>query len=184
MRIPRLTPETMSAEQRAVYDRVVSGPRGALHGPLLAALFKPELADKWQQFGEILRFRNTLPRKLSELAILVTARHWTSQFEWLIHARDGLKAGLSQATLDAIRDSKIPVFADPLEKLVFDFATEIHETHSVSQATYDAALKAFDVVGVVDLTAVIGYYTLVSMTLNVHDIYSSDEPKPLPEKRR
>ena len=93
-RIPLPTPETMTPEQRRVYDAVVSGPRGALRGPLLRALHRPELADKWQQLGELLRYRTSLPPRLSELAILVTARHCNCELEWHIHEEMALKAGL------------------------------------------------------------------------------------------
>ena len=85
-RIPLPTPDVMTPEQRKVYDSIVKGPRGTLVGPLRAALHRPELADKWQQFGELLRYRTSLPPEISEIAILVTARRWLSQVEWHMHA--------------------------------------------------------------------------------------------------
>src|SRR5436190_14744346 len=93
-RIPLPSPETMTPEQRRVYDAIVSGPRKTLVGPLRAALHIPELADKWQQFGELLRYRTSLAPRLSELAILVTAKHCHCQLEWLIHEQMARKAGL------------------------------------------------------------------------------------------
>ena len=96
-RIPLFPTDTMTPEQRRVHDAVVSGPRGELRGPLRAALYRPELADKWQQFGELLRYRISLPPMLSELAILVTARHCHAQLEWFIHEQMAAKAGLAIA---------------------------------------------------------------------------------------
>ena len=93
-RIPLPSPETMTPEQRRVYDSIVTGPRGRLVGPLRAALHRPELAEKWQQFGELLRYRTSLPPMLSELAILVTARHCRSNLEWHIHEQMAIKAEL------------------------------------------------------------------------------------------
>src|SRR5262245_4296147 len=103
MRIPLLTPDAMTAEQKRVYDQVVAGPRGKVQGPLLAALHRPDLADKWQQLGEILRYRTSLLPKLNELAILVTARFWNCQLEWLIHAEAATKAGLRPSVIDDIK---------------------------------------------------------------------------------
>lgn len=170
MRIPLLTPETMTADQRRVYDQVVAGPRGKVQGPLLAALHQPELADRWQKFGEILRYRTTLPPKLNELAIIVTARLWNCQLEWLVHAEAALKAGLSADVVEDIRHGRDPAGADPSERLVYDYCRELQQRRFVSAKTYEAATRQWGVVGVVELTALIGYYTMVAMTLNAHEI--------------
>ena len=164
----------MTEAQRRVYDAVVSGPRGAFVGPLRAALHRPELADKWQQLGEILRYRTSLPPRLSELAILVTARCWNSQLEWQQHHGAALKGGLSPAVIDAIRDERRPEFASADEEAVHDYCLELHQSRKVSEKTYRRALELIGVLGVVELTALIGYYTMVAMTLIAHEI-------PLPE---
>src|SRR5438876_944691 len=101
-RIPLVTPDALTSEQRKVYDAVASGPRGKVQGPLLAALHRPELADKWQQLGELLRYRTTLPARLSEIAILVTAQRWRCQLEWHLHAGFALRAGVPRAVVDDI----------------------------------------------------------------------------------
>ncbi len=102
-RIPFVTPDTaMTPEQRKVYDAVASGPRGKVQGPILAALHRPELADKWQQLGELLRYRTTLPARLSEIAILVTAQRWRCQLEWHLHEGFALQAGVPRAVIDDI----------------------------------------------------------------------------------
>ena len=96
-RIPLPSPEEMNPAQRRVHDSVISGPRGTLIGPLRAAIHNPDLAERWSALGEILRFRTSLPKRLSELAILVTGRRWTSQVEWWVHARAAAEAGLASS---------------------------------------------------------------------------------------
>lgn len=177
-RINLPVPETMTPEQRAVFDAVVRGPRGTLIGPLRAALHSPELAERWQQFGEILRYRTSLPARLTELAILVTARRWNSELEWVIHAKAATEAGLPANVIEAIRSGEAPEFADPEDAAVYEYARELQQTGEVSEATYDAIRERWHDVGVVELTAVIGYYTMVSMTLNSHHIPLPDHIEP------
>ena len=173
-RIPLFPMEQMTTEQRRVYDAVASGPRGKVEGPIRAALHRPDLADKWQQLGAALRYGTSLPPRLSELAILLTARAWDSQFEWYAHEPHALKAGLSRETVEAVRTGKAPSFSDEDEQAVHDYVTELQRTRQVSEKTYKRALALFDVIGVVELTALTGYYSMVAMTLNAHEI-------PLPE---
>jgi 4-carboxymuconolactone decarboxylase len=173
-RIPLFPLEHMTDEQRRVYEAVVSGPRGVVVGPLRAALHRPELADKWQQLGEILRYRTSLPPRLSELAILVTARHWSSQLEWQQHAPAALKGGLAPGIVEAIRQGRRPAFGAGDEQAVYDFCIELHEGKSVSDASYRRAHEFLGDVGMVELAALIGYYTMAAMTLVAHQI-------PLPE---
>lgn len=173
-RIPLPTPDTLTPEQKAVHDRVVAGPRGQLRGPLRAALYNPELADRWQAFGELLRYRTTLPPRLSELAILVTAQACRSPFEWYAHRPEGEKAGLDAPLLDALQRGEEPAGMAEDDALVWRFAHELNQLRSVTDATYAAALAHFGARAVVELTALVGYYTMVAMTLNAHEI-------PLPE---
>jgi 4-carboxymuconolactone decarboxylase len=173
-RIPLPTPESLTPEQRRVYDAIASGPRGGVRGPLRAALHRPELADKWQQLGELLRYRTSLPPRLSELAILVTARHCNCQLQWLIHAEMARKAGLAEEVIEAVRSRRPPADADPAARDVYAYADELNRLNTVSEETHRLISGRFGVVGVVELTALIGYYTMVAMTLNAHDI-------PLPE---
>lgn len=174
-RISFPAPETMNAAQREVYEQIISGPRQTLVGPLRAALHNPVLADRWQRFGQVLRFETSLPTRLSELAILVTARRWNSCLEWAIHARDADRAGLDPAIAEAIRVGEPPNFADDTAASeIYDFAQQILQKGDVDSDTYSAIVARWDEVGAVELTAVIGYYSLVAMTLNVHRI-------PLPE---
>jgi len=159
----------MTPEQRKVYDTVAAGPRGKVQGPLLVALHRPELADKWQQLGELLRYRTTLPPRLSEIAILVTAQRWRCQLEWHLHEGFALKAGVPRAVIADIHGGRRPATADAEELAVYDYASELHDQRRVSETTYRCALGHWGVVGVVELTALIGYYTMVAMTLNAHE---------------
>ena len=170
-RIPLFPTEAMTDAQRAVYQAIVNGPRGKVVGPLRAALHSPELADRWQRLGELLRYRTSLPPRSSELAILVVARHWDSQFEWYAHKRMALEAGLEPAIVDAINHRRTPVFDDDAKaRLVYDFATTLHRDRKVPEALYREAVATLGERGVVELVGLLGYYTLVSMTLNAFDV--------------
>jgi 4-carboxymuconolactone decarboxylase len=173
-RIPLLLPDEMSPDQRRVYDAIVTGPRGRLVGPLRAALHRPELAEKWQQLGELLRYRTSLPPMLSELAILVTAWHCQSNLEWHIHEQIAVGANLPRAVIESVKAGIRPEADHPDIGLVYDYARELNERCKVGDPVYARALDRFGVNGIVELTALIGYYTMVAMTLNAHEI-------PLPE---
>jgi 4-carboxymuconolactone decarboxylase len=173
-RIPLPTVEEMSPEQRRVHRAVVSGPRGEIIGPLRAVIHSPELAARWSALGEFLRFNTCLPPRLNELAIIVTGRRWTSQIEWWVHARAAATAGLSAAAIEAIRVGESPILNDVDEAAVYEFARQLQLAGTVQSAAYRVIKQRWGVKGVVELTAVIGYYTMVSMTLNAHEI-------PLPE---
>ncbi|WP_270933129.1 carboxymuconolactone decarboxylase family protein [Falsiroseomonas oryzae] len=162
--------EELDTAQREVWDKVVAGPRGTVIGPLRAAIHNAELAARWSAMGEALRFNTSLPKRLSELAICVTGRRWSSQVEWWVHARAAVEAGIAPGILDALRAGRPPAIADPQEAVVYDFARSLHHDGRVPERTYQAALDAFGVKGVVELTALIGYYTMVSMTLNAHGV--------------
>lgn len=174
-RISFPTPDTMSAEQRAVYDQIVSGPRRTLVGPLRAALHNPALADRWQHLGRVLRFETSLPPYLNELAILVTARRWNAPLEWGIHAGDAERAGLSPAIIESLRVCDLPDFGtDEAAREIYEFARQLVQTGDVDARAYAAIVDRWNEVGAVELTAVVGYYSMVAMTLNVHRV-------PLPE---
>ena len=175
--MPRISlpaPETMTAEQRSVYDKIVSGPRGKVQGPLRAALHNPELADKWQALGALLRYGTSLPPRLSEIAILVTGRACRSPFEWYAHRVEAEKAGIERGIIDAILAESTPPGMSADDSAVYHYALELNRHNSVSDATYAVALARFGERTLVELTALIGYYTMVAMTLNCHEI-------PLPE---
>jgi 4-carboxymuconolactone decarboxylase len=169
-RIPLPSPDEMTAAQRRVYEMVVSGPRGEMIGPLRAAIHNPDLAERWSRLGELLRYGTSLPPRCTELAILVTARRWTSQLEWWAHARAALEAGLPAAIVDDIEKSRSPSFEDRADWEIYEFARQLQVQGRTDLESYRAVERRWGPVGVVELAALIGYYTMVAMTLNVHEI--------------
>jgi 4-carboxymuconolactone decarboxylase len=177
-RLKPLPPEEMDAEQRRIHDAIVSGPRGGIRGPFLAWLRSPVLADRAQHLGEFCRFNSSLEPRLSELAILCTARHWAAQFEWYAHEPMAQRGGLAQDIIDAIRVGERPSFTNSDEEAIYDFCDEMYRTKRVSQMTYDRAVAELSERGVVDLVGIIGYYALVSMTLNAFEMPLPDGVAP------
>jgi len=186
-----LTPLTdMTPEQRAVADAIMKGPRAAVGSPAAAAGAtslsspfnvwnrRPELADRLQKVGEYVRFHSSLAPRLNEFAILVTARRWSAQYEWFAHHRLAMGAGLDPGVADDLAQGKRPANMKPDEEVVYDFTTELHERHGVSDAMYKRALDAFGEQGIADLIAVNGYYVLVAMTVNVDRTPMPDGSRP------
>jgi len=179
--MPRMTfpdPATMDEAQRRVHDKVVAGRRGRIVGPLRAALHSPELADLWQAFGEFLRYRTQLTPRQSELAILVTGRACRSPFEWHAHVAEARKAGIDEATITALREERVPEGLPAAEAVVVRYARELNRLRSVGDAVHAEATALLGVRAVVELTALVGYYTLVAMTLNAHEIPLPDGAEP------
>lgn len=166
--------DDMTPAQKTMIEHLLAGPRAGADGPFNVLLRSPEMGDLAQQFGAAMRFNSSIPRKLNELAIIITARHWTSQYEWQAHHRAALQAGLSPAIADAIARGRRPAGMQHDEEVVYNFCTELLKTKQVSDATFNAARDAFGERGVVDLIGVMGWYNMVSMLLNT-DRY------PLPE---
>ena len=171
----------MTDAQRKAYEAIISGPRGGARGPFNALLRSPDLADRVQRVGEYVRFNSSLPARLNELAIIIVARYWTAQYEWYAHRELALKAGLDPQIADAIAQDKRPAKMQDDEAAVYDFCKELNETKSVSDTTYDVALKKFGERGVIDLIGASGYYTMVSMILNVDRHPLPEGVAPLPE---
>jgi len=169
-RLPDLVPEQLDPEQRRVYDAIASGPRGRVEGPLRVWIRSPELADRAQALGAFCRFGSSLPARLSELAILVTGAHWKAGFEWTAHAPIGLEAGLDSQALEAIRTGGAPNFAKEDEAAVYAFAHEVWTRRRVSDETYQRAFALLGERGVVDLAGILGYYALISITINVFEV--------------
>jgi 4-carboxymuconolactone decarboxylase len=161
----------MTPEQRRVHDKVVGqAERGALVGPFRAALLRPEILDKWDDLARAVRIGATLPLRLRELAILVTARHWGAKIEWLEHVPPALKQGIAEEVIRAIRERRAPAFGKDDERDVFAFCTELYRDHKVSQSTYDRVLGHLGQVGIMELTMVMGLYGIVSFTLIAHEL--------------
>ena len=181
-RFKKLAESEMDAAQLKVYRELAAGPRGGARGPFNALFRSPILADRAQKLGEYVRFDSSLPARLNEFAILITARHWNAQYEWFAHYKHAMTGGLSPAVAADLAHGRRPANMRDDEAVVYDFCRELHEKKSVSDATFQAALDKFGERGVIDLIGVSGYYTLVSMVLNVdRQPLPEGTPLPLPE---
>jgi 4-carboxymuconolactone decarboxylase len=170
--------DQLTPDQKKLADAIRSGPRGALKNsaaatpgpigsPFNVLLRSPGVGNLVQQLGAEIRFRSTIPTALNEMAILITARYWTAQYEWHAHHRLAMENGLDPALAEDIAHGRRPAKMGPDETIVYDFSHELHHTHGVSDKTYKAALDRFGEQGIMDLIAVNGFYSLVSMVLNV-----------------
>ena len=189
VRFPILTPARLTPAQRRLARSLLAGPRGEgkadreavqrllRRGPFNAWMRSPELGEHLQKAGEYIRFNTSLPKRLNELAILITARHWTSQFEWYAHRLLALKAGLRPMIIDQLALVRRPRRMKRDETVVYEFCTQLHRTKNVTDAAYRRAVALVGERGVMDLIGASGYYTLVSMTLNVARV-----PLPAGEK--
>ncbi|MDP2603282.1 MAG: carboxymuconolactone decarboxylase family protein [Deltaproteobacteria bacterium] len=179
-RVPDIALEEMTAEQRRVYQEIGGARGGIVRGPFALWLRNPEIADPANRFGNALRLSGKLDKRLFELMVLVVARHWSAQYEWFVHEKSGLEAGLTQAVVDAIRARRAPAFAREDERLVYDTITELNETRTLSQPAYDRALAALGLDLLIELIAAAGFYTMVAMTLNAFDAPVPGGKRPLP----
>jgi len=166
-RLPPIPEEAWTAEQRRCAREIIDGPRGALVSPFVPLLRSPEFMSHVARLGEYLRYRSAIGPRLSELAILITARHWTQQVEWAIHAPIAVREGVPQETVDAIATGARPVAMTEAEADVYDFCGELQRDRCVSDATWDRAVLRLGEQGAVDLIGIVGYYTLLSMVMNV-----------------
>jgi len=173
-RFQPLTYDKLTPEQKAMVEHLLAGERGGMNGPFNVTLRSPEMGDVAQKLGAQLRFHSSLPNRLNEMAILMTARFWNAQYEWSAHKKNALTAGLSPAVIESIATGKRPASMQPDEEAVYNFGDELLRTREVSDRVFKGAVDRFGERGVVDLTGVMGYYCFVSMMLNI-DRY------PLPE---
>ena len=188
-RFARLTAGQLTPEQMRLAQGLLAGPRGAGdtgpeavnrmlgRGPFNAWMRSPELGGHLQKAGEYIRFHSSVPKRLNEFAILITARYWTSRFEWYAHLPMAVKAGLEPRLAADLALNRRPKKMKPDEAAVYEFCTQLHRTKKVTDAAFKRALKFLGEKGVMDLIGVCGYYTAVSMTLNVAEV-----PLPAGEK--
>lgn len=169
-RLPELDLEDLTTEQIKVHEAITSGPRGEVRGPLAVWLYRPHLADKAQQLGRYCRYDSSLPPRLSELAILVTARLWQSEFEWQSHEPPARKAGLSDDVIGALANDEEPVFTEIDESIVYRFSRALNLERKVSDQLYAEAEQVLGRETLVDLVGVLGYYSLISMTINAFEV--------------
>jgi 4-carboxymuconolactone decarboxylase len=169
MRLKLLSTGEMDADQKQTYEEAIAGKRGSAPAPMMAWLNSPDMARHATRLGEQLRFNTIFPAKLSEIAILVTARHWTAHYEWWAHKRLALKGGMDPKIIDDIRDRRTPTFDDPKGQMIYDVTKSLHEGHGLSNTLYAEAVQVLSERGLVEVIGLCGYYTLVSMTLNTFE---------------
>ena len=174
-RLPDLDFSTFTDRQKEVYKAIENGPRGRVAGPLRIWMRNPELAANAQALGQYVRFDSSLSPRLSELAILVAARYWSAQFEWVHHVPSARDAKISEDIISSISYAKRPIFNDPSMKVVFDYCAELHRDKEVSDRSYQNAISQLGIAGVIDLTAICGYYTLISMTIKAFIIFDKSD---------
>jgi 4-carboxymuconolactone decarboxylase len=175
-RLPALDAHNLTSAQQALVEAIKSGPRGRfiMEGPFAVYLHAPAFGQLAQQLGGHLRFGTSVPPRLSELAILFTGQYWKAQYEWMAHAIIAEKQGVKPATIRDIQAGRAPKSAPPDEKAIYAFVKELYATRRVSDANYKRVHKFLGDAGMVELVGILGYYVMVSMTLNVFRM-------PLPE---
>lgn len=180
-RLPPIPESDWTPEQRRLAQPIIDGPRGALISPFVPLLRSPELMDHAQRMGEYLRFRSSIGLRLSELAICITARQWSQQVEWAIHAPIAEREGIAPAALADIAAGRTPSTLQADEAVLHAFCTELHRSHGVSDATWAQAVALWGEQGVIDLIGVNGYYTFLSMVMNsARTTVPASSASPLP----
>jgi 4-carboxymuconolactone decarboxylase len=174
-RIPIITVESeLDAEQKRVLEGLLGRRGGRIPGPYRFTLHAPEVTEYMHPFGELLRLRSTFPLRLSELAIITTARMWDCDYVFHSHAPNAVKNGLPQSVVDAMKRNERPKFEQEDEEAIYDYLAELHQEHAIGDATHERAKTLFGTPGIVELTALSGYYGMVAMQLLAHEM-------PLPE---
>ena len=168
-RFAPLTWDEMTDAQKTMVTHILDGPRNALGGPFNVLLRSPEMGDMAQELGAYARFNSSLPGKLREMAIIMTARFWMSHFEWYAHKNAALAEGLDPAIVEAIATGQRPPAMDADETVVYDFVIELLNDRRVSDEAFSAAIGALGESGVVDVIGTVGYYGLVSLVLNADE---------------
>ncbi len=174
-RLKTIENANMTKRQRQIYEEIVSGPRGQVRGPLNIWLYRPELADRAQRLGQYCRYYTTLEPRLSELAILTTARIWDAEFEWQAHVPHALSGGLDSLVIDSLGADQTPNFANEDEEIVYRVTREINTNRQLSDKTYNQVIKVLGVDATVDLIGLLGYYALISMTIKAFNIPSIED---------
>ena len=182
-RISHITPENFTEAQQRLFKSITGGKRGegrapedlltaegGMSGPFNAWLRSPVLGNAAQRVGETVRFESTIPPQLRELAILIVAAKWKAQYEWWAHEKIARREGLDERIIESLKTETPPDFSNPTEAVVYNFARELLDEHRVSDNLYNEAVEFLGEAGVVELVILLGYYTLVSMTLNVFEV--------------
>jgi 4-carboxymuconolactone decarboxylase len=166
-RMPAIPEDNYTEAQKEAALAFLETRKTPVFGPFAALMRSPELMTHAQAMGEYLRYRSAIGARLSELAILITAREWTQDYEWYVHRPQALKAGLKPEIVEAVFEGRRPAGMAPDEEALYDFTAELNRTKRVSDTAYERAVKQFGEQGVIDIIGILGYYSLLAMTLNV-----------------
>ena len=169
-RLNQLSPEQMTPAQLEVYQSISAGPRGEVRGPFLPLIHSADMTKHIEKLGAYIRYESRVPERQRELAICMVGAAWQADFEWYTHAPLARKQGISDAALAQIAKGETPVLEDPLDQITFQLVNEVQKTRRVSDDTYGRAVELLDEQGVVDLVGLVGYYTLLAMTLNTFEV--------------
>jgi 4-carboxymuconolactone decarboxylase len=184
-RVPILEEKSLKPAQRALLDSIRSGPRGGsttIRGPFAVFLHAPAFGELAQQLGGYCRFKTGVPPRLSEFAILVTARLWRAQYEWFAHVPQAERAGVKAQTIRDLHKGRAPKAAPKDERAIYDFIQELYKTRRVSDKTFARVHALLGDAATVELVGILGYYVLISMILNVFRMSPpGDEPLPFAE---
>lgn len=187
-RLEPLDIDALSAEQQALLDAIQSGPRSSRHGrlgltgPFGVWMRSPTVGNAAQAFGAAVRFHTQLPETVKEVVICTVGAHYRAKFEFAVHARLAVEAGVSEQALEAIRAGQAPVLIDPGEALAHEFAAALLRDHKLSDALYARARQRFSESELVELVTIVGYYCQISLTLNAFEVALPDGvPDPFPD---
>jgi 4-carboxymuconolactone decarboxylase len=177
-RFPEVTPNHYTDEQNELAQKVAAS-RGGMLGPFVPALHSPGVLRAIEATGAYVRFENSLPDDLKELATITVGRFWGAQYEWYAHANLALKTGVAPAIVDAIRKGEAPKNLTPAQAAIYNFCVELNGTHAVSDHAFEAVASRFGTRGVMDLIGINGHYSMISMILNVAQVPTPDGSVPL-----
>jgi 4-carboxymuconolactone decarboxylase len=179
-RLPTIPPAQYSAEQRQAAADFEAARKVPVFGPFEPLMYSPAVMSQARAMGDYLRYKSAVGNTLSELAILLTAREWTQDYEWSVHYPIALKAGIRPEVADAIAEGRRPTAFSADEEIVYDYAMELLKNKQVSNSTFERAKARFGAKGVVDMTGIVGYYTFLAMQLNAAQYAPPKDAKRLP----
>jgi len=185
-RLPAFSLDNLSSEQQALVEAIRSGPRGRFHneGPFAVYLHAPGYGKLAQALGGYLRYHTSLPPRLKEFAILCTAQHWKAQYEWHAHAPMAANDGVDAKTIRGLKAGRPAGSASRDEMAIYAFVKELYAKRRVGNAVYARVHKLIGDAGMVELVGILGYYALISMTLNVFRMpLPAGSPTPFREPR-
>ena len=183
-RLPTIPPAQYTAEQKQAAAEFEAARKVPVFGPFEPLMYSPQVMSQARAMGDYLRYKSAIGNTLSELAILLTAREWTQDYEWSVHYPIALKAGIRQEVADAIAAGRRPTAMSPDEQIVFDYTSELLKNKEVSDATFERTKLRFGPRGVVDLTGIVGYYTFLAMQLNAAQYPAPMGARKLPPLHR